>query len=176
MPPDLARIELGAPPGRTDPADMAERLPSGARRATTIRQVGTFAAIGVVSTISYLTLYALLRAALPAAVSNAPALLATALGNTAANRRLTFRRRGGAGLLRHHLAGLGAFLLALTITSGSIVLLEAVAPSAGRLAEMAVLVIANAVATLMRFLVLRRAIDGLDRPTISSVIPEGTQA
>ena len=73
-------------------------------------------------------------------------------------------------------AGLGAFLLALTITSGSIVLLEAVAPSAGRLAEMAVLVIANAVATLMRFLVLRRAIDGLDRPTISSVIPEGTQA
>lgn len=169
---DLARIALAARPRRSDPAD---RLCSGLRRTTT-RQVGTFAVIGVVSTISYLTLYALLRVGLPATVSNALALLATALGNTAANRRLTFRRRGSDGLLRHHLAGLGAFLLALAITSGSIVLLEAVAPTAGRLVEMTVLVIANGTATLMRFLVLRRAIDGPRRPTISSATPERTQA
>ena len=146
-------------------------------RDPAIRQVATFGAIGVVSTLTYLTLYALLRGALPAPVSNALALLMTALGNTAANRRLTFGRRDTDGRIRHHLAGLGAFLLALGITSGSIFLLEAVAPHAGRIVEMAVLVVANLTATVMRFLVLRRAIGTQQRGrTIAPAMLEGTHA
>jgi putative flippase GtrA len=124
-----------------------------------LRQVLRFGAIGVVSTLAYVALYTALRNVAPAAVSNAAALLITAVGNTAANRRLTFEVRGSTSLLRHHAAGLLALGAALAITSASLVVLASVAPRHGRLTEIAVLVAANAMATLVRFLLLRLAID-----------------
>ena len=47
----------------------------------------------------------LLRGPLGAGGANALALALTAVGNTAANRRLTFGVRGRAGLVRHHALG-----------------------------------------------------------------------
>lgn len=123
-----------------------------------VRQIVTFGAIGVASTAAYVVLYAALRTWLPATASNAVALVVTAVGNTAANRRLTFEVRGPDGLGRDHLAGLAAFGLALLITSASLELLRLVAPAAPRTAEVVVLVAANALATAARFVVLRRAI------------------
>jgi len=125
-----------------------------------LRQVATFGAIGVVSTLAYLVLYAVLRVAWPAPVANAVALVATALGNTAANRRLTFDVRGRDGLARDHGAGLLAFGAALAITSASLVLLDLAAPEASRAVELAILVVANALATIVRFLLLRLVLDG----------------
>lgn len=122
------------------------------------RQVVRFAAIGVISTLVYVALYALLREWLSAPVSNALALIATAIGNTAANRRLTFEVTGGDGAVRAQLAGLLALAIALAITSVSIAALPVLVPHASRLAEIAVLVTANVVATAVRFLVLRRFI------------------
>src|SRR5262245_1234586 len=55
-----------------------------------VRRLVTFAAIGVVSTAAYALLYAVLRGYASATVSNFIALVVTAIGNTAANRRLTF--------------------------------------------------------------------------------------
>src|SRR5207244_10156365 len=69
-------------------------------------QVLRFVAIGVASTLAYLGLYAALRAVLQAEAANAVALLATALANTAANRRYTFAIRGQAGIVRHQAQGL----------------------------------------------------------------------
>ena len=92
-------------------------------------------------------------------MANAFALVLTAVGNTAANRRLTFEVRGRDGLARHHLAGLSAFAIALAITSASIGLLQAVVPQPGRVLELAVLVGANVVATVVRFFLLRSWID-----------------
>src|SRR4051794_10993945 len=114
-----------------------------------------FGAIGVVSTLAYLLLYLLLRQGISAQPANAIALLLTAIANTAANRRLTFGVRGRDGALRHHLQGLGVFAAALAVTSMSLALLHAVAPSPSRLTELSVLVLANLAATMLRFALLR---------------------
>jgi putative flippase GtrA len=124
------------------PAGMARQLPS-------------FAAIGVVSTLGYLGLYWLLRAQASAMVANAAALLVSAVANTAANRRWTFGVRDGRARLRHHLEGLAVLGLGLALTSGALRLLDLVASDAGRAAEVAVLLAANAAATLLRFILLR---------------------
>jgi putative flippase GtrA len=137
-----------------------------ASHGNTFRQLASFGAIGVASTIAYVVLYAWLRDTTPAGVANAFALVITAVGNTAANRWLTFGVRGRAGLARDHAAGLLAFGAALVITSASLVILSAIAPGHGRTAEIAVLVFANALATLVRFVLLRLAI-GRDRNSSS---------
>jgi putative flippase GtrA len=120
-----------------------------------VRQAVTFGAIGIVSTLAYVALYAALRPFLDAAPANALALLVTAVGNTAANRRLTFARSGRDGLVRDQAAGIGALLIALAITTSAVGILGMVAPHAGRAAELVVLVAANAFATTCRFLLLR---------------------
>jgi putative flippase GtrA len=125
----------------------------------TLRQLVSFGAIGVASTVAYVALYSWLRETMPAGGANALALVITAVGNTSANRLLTFRVRGRDGLARDHAAGLLALGAALAITSVSLVVLTAVAPRHGRLTEVAILVLANALATLVRFLLLRLAID-----------------
>jgi glycosyltransferase involved in cell wall biosynthesis len=113
-----------------------------------------FGVIGIVSTLAYLALYDALRIALAALAANAIALLATAIGNTAANRRFTFSIRGG-NATRHQLKGLVVFGAALAITSGSLWVLHASDPHASRAAELAVLVAANLFATVVRFTFLR---------------------
>ena len=118
----------------------------------TVRKLASFGVIGVASTLAYVVLYAWLRETTPAGVANALALSVTAVANTAANRRLTFEVRGRD-------AGLLALAVALAITSASLATLGATAPQHGRLTEIAVLVVANVVATLVRFLLLRLAID-----------------
>src|SRR4051794_40319682 len=60
--------------------------------------VARFMAIGVVSTLAYALLFVVLHPLLGAGWANAIALAMTAVGNTAANRRLTFGLRGRAGL------------------------------------------------------------------------------
>lgn len=67
--------------------------------------------VGVVSTLAYTLLFLLLRAPLGAAGANALALASTAVGNTAANRWLTFGIRGRAELARHHVRGALVFVL-----------------------------------------------------------------
>ncbi len=136
------------------------------RRRQLVRQISSFAAIGVVSTVAYVALYAVLRQEMPATAANAAALLITALGNTAANRRLTFDTQGTDGLARDHAAGLVALGVALVITTSSLAALTAFAPHHGRLSEIGVLVTSNAVATLVRFLLLRMAIERRSNPGI----------
>ncbi|KQY55537.1 bifunctional glycosyltransferase family 2/GtrA family protein [Nocardioides sp. Root140] len=117
-------------------------------------QVALFAAVGVLSTLAYAVLYLGFRQWMPGLWANALALLVTAIGNTAANRRFTFAVSGG-GHLRHHAQGLAVFGVGLAMTSGSLWLLEAVEPTASHRAEVVVLTIANLVVTVMRFLAMR---------------------
>ncbi|MFI6402777.1 glycosyltransferase [Streptomyces sp. NPDC050548] len=118
-------------------------------------QLARFAAIGAMSTVGHLLLYAALSPALGAQVANAFALLLCALANTAANRRLTFGHRGRGGALRHHGKGLVVFLIGLALTSGSLAALHHAAPAAGHATDLAVLLAANLTATVLRFLLLR---------------------
>ncbi|MGN6472460.1 MAG: glycosyltransferase [Mycobacteriales bacterium] len=119
-------------------------------------QIARFAGIGIVSTVAYVALYAGLRLAMAAQLANAVALLATAVANTAANRRLTFDVRGRANALRHQLQGLVIFGVALLVTSGSLLGLRLWSAHPARGEEITVLVLANLFATALRFVLLRR--------------------
>lgn len=119
-----------------------------------LHQVVRFAGIGVLSTVAYAVLFLLFRQVLPALAANALALMLTAVANTAANRRLTFGVRGGAGLAGDHTVGLAAFGTGLLMTSGSLAVLHALGHRGARL-ELVVLCVANVLATAVRFVALR---------------------
>ncbi len=104
-----------APPGRPE-------LP---------RQLARFALVGLASTAAYLLLYLALRGLLAAQAANALSLLATAIGNTAVNRRFTFGIRGSAGTARHQFRGLIAFAAGLLLTSGALAGLHAASARPG---------------------------------------------
>jgi putative flippase GtrA len=114
-----------------------------------------FLAIGVISTLAYALLYLALRGWLGAAAANALSLALTAVANTQANRRFSFRIRGRAGLVRQHASGALVYLLALGLTDGALRLLGALDAHPGRLLEVVVLVAASAVATMTRYVALR---------------------
>jgi putative flippase GtrA len=118
-------------------------------------QLARFVVVGVASTVAYVLLYLLLRGVLAAQAANALSLLITAVANTAANRRLTFGIRGRAHAARHQLRGLIAFGIGLAVTSGALVALHALTARPSRAAEVAVLVAANLVATVIRFALFR---------------------
>ena len=125
-----------------------------------LTQVTRFAVIGVASTLAYLALFLLLRPGVGAQGANAAALLLTAIGNTAANRRWTFAVRGRRGAARHQAQGLVVFATALGLTAGALALLHHLAPDPHRGLEVSVLVLANLAATVLRFLALRGWVFG----------------
>jgi putative flippase GtrA len=137
---------------------IAAQLSSSRRSAapgSLFRQAVRFGAVGVVSSAAYVVLFVLMQGWLGAQVANLFALLLTAIGNTAANRRFTFGIGGRANVGRHHIEGLIVFGLALAITSGALTLLHAFVAEPHHLIELAVLVLANLVATAARFVLLR---------------------
>jgi len=121
-------------------------------------QIARFTIIGVASTIAYVALFLLLRLVMPAQAANVLSLLLTAVANTAANRRLTFGISGRSDAARHQVKGLIAFGLGLVLTAGSLAALSPARP--GRLAEVGVLLAANLVATVIRFLLYRHWVFG----------------
>jgi glycosyltransferase involved in cell wall biosynthesis len=137
-------------------------------------QVIRFAAIGVMCTVAYAALYWILRGFMAPFASNTVALVVTAIANTAANRRLTFGVRGTRGLLRDHAGGLVAFAVALVLTNTAIAGLELVKPPPSLALEIATLTAANAIATIVRFLLLRMLLFHLrsgSSPTESLTAP-----
>jgi putative flippase GtrA len=140
---DVPALRDSSPPG----AEVA----GSAGRALLISQLARFLVIGVASTAAYILLYLLLREGLAAQLANAISLLITAVANTSANRRFTFGIRGPTRAARHQVRGLIAFGISLALTSGALDALHAAFPRTGRGAEVAVLVVANLIATIVRF-------------------------
>jgi putative flippase GtrA len=136
--------------GRRPLAARTPEVPSSA-----VRQLAAFTVIGAMSTAAYLLLFLLLGRIGTAQVANLGALLTTAVGNTAANRRVTFGVRGRAGAGRAQAGGLVVFAVGLALTSGSLAVLHAVTPTPSRTVAVGVLILANLVATLVRFSLLR---------------------
>lgn len=150
------RIPIGGL--RRDVARPQRPAPLPGVPAGLLGQLLRFATVGVVSTLAYFLLYVVLRPVFGAQAANLSALVLTAVANTSANRLFTFGVRGRQGLLGHHATGLLAFLVALGLTSGSLAALHAWAPGVDRWVEIAVLAVANAAATGLRFLAFRLAI------------------
>ncbi len=143
------------PDSRVDIVSTAFTDLRGVGRLLLHRPVARFLAIGVVSTLAYALLYLALRGPLGAAGANALALALTAVANTQANRRFTFRIRGRAGLVRQHAAGAAVYLIALGLTAGALDVLTHVDRHPSRGLEVAVLVAATTVATVTRYVALR---------------------
>jgi putative flippase GtrA len=128
------------------------RLMRGPRLA---RQVGTFTAIGAVSTLAYLGLYVALRTTLSALEANAIALAVTAVANTAANRRITFGVTRREGAMRDQLRGLGVFALALALSTAALAIVHGAQAHPSRLVEISGLLVANVGASALRFVLLK---------------------
>lgn len=131
--------------------EVSTRLGVAASSGRVSTQLALFACVGVLSTVAYAVLFLLLRQLWPAQVANLLALLFTAVGNTALNRRFTFGVRG-ANAGRHQLQGLLVFGVGLMLTSGSLWLLGSNAP---HWVEVSVLTVANLAATALRFAAMR---------------------
>jgi putative flippase GtrA len=115
------------------------------------RQLARFFAVGAACTVAYVLLYLVLRTAMGAQAANALSQLITAVANTALNRSFTFGIRGRQHAVRHQARGLLAFGAGLLLTSGALAALHAVSARPGRGAEVAVLVVANLLATILRY-------------------------
>jgi putative flippase GtrA len=127
----------------------------GVARLVAASPVVRFLGIGAASTVAYALLFLLLTGPVGAVAANAMALAITAVGNTAANRRLTFGVRGRAHLVRHHLRGAVVFVLTLALTNGALAVLHDVEPRPARWVELAVLVAAGLVATVTRYVAFK---------------------
>ncbi len=120
------------------------------------RQLGTFAAIGVCSTLAYVVAYALLRqGGTSSFAANFVALFVTAVGNTWANRRLTFGQVGSEGALRQFAESGAVFVLGLAVSSAGLGLLHALWSSSGVLVEIITVLLSGALATVVRFVLMR---------------------
>ncbi|MFE3770740.1 MULTISPECIES: GtrA family protein [unclassified Streptomyces] len=136
---------------RAQPAAAGSARPG---RATLTREVGWFVVIGAASTVAQGLSYWVLRHWWPPLSADFVSLVVVTVLNTEANRRLTFRG-SGAPVLRTHLAAGGLFVLAYLVTSGAVLLLRHLRPTASTAAEIAVLVPGFALVTVVRFTVLR---------------------
>ncbi|MDX6367796.1 MAG: hypothetical protein QOK30_2872 [Nocardioidaceae bacterium] len=131
-----------------------------------------FALIGVASTVAYGCLYLCLRLVMAAQAANAVALLVTAVGNTSANRRMTFGISTPDHRWQHHaqaLLVLGAGLLA---TSSALSEVDRLAGPGHPLTEIIVLTVANLLVTVVRFAAMRVWIFRSSRRPAPSRQPE----
>ncbi|WP_405004924.1 GtrA family protein [Kitasatospora purpeofusca] len=119
------------------------------------RQLPSFLVIGVLSTLFYLGLFVLARRFTDPQAANLLALAVSAVANTAANRRFTFGITGSEGAVRHQLQGAVAFLIGLGLSAGVLALLDLAVPDASRAVEVAGLVVANGLATVARFVLMK---------------------
>lgn len=150
-------------------AGLPAPTPSGldAARPSLAAQLVRFASIGLVSTIVFAVLFALLAGPLGAVGALFVAFGLCSVVNTAANRRLTFSLSGRSERRRHVLAGaaVAAFPLVLDLAALGVL---AAAGVTGLGAQLLVLTVVNGVAAVARFLLLRRWVF---RPAGAAAIP-----
>ncbi len=159
------------PDSRVDLVRTAVDDLKGVARLLAASPIVRFATVGVLSTLAYIVLFLALRGPAGAGAANAVALAITAVGNTAANRWLTFGVRGRSGLVRQHLQGAAVFFLTLALTSGALVVLHGIDAAPPRAVELAVLVVASATATVTRYVALRSWVFARRRPAPASDAP-----
>jgi putative flippase GtrA len=136
LPPGALGTTVGAVPGLTG-------------------QLVRFAGIGAVSTVVFAVLYLLLAGPLGPVGADVVALGSCAVANLAANRRITFAARGRPGRRRHYAAGLALAVLPLGLDLVALAGLG-LADVRSTVTQLAALTSVNAVATVVRFTLLRR--------------------
>jgi putative flippase GtrA len=118
-------------------------------------QLVRFAGIGAATTAMFAVLFVLLAGPLGPVGADVVALTVCAATNIAANRRVTFAHRGRAGRRRHYLAGLAVAAVPLALTVATLAALG-MAGVTSVMFDLVALTVANAIATGVRFGLLRR--------------------
>jgi putative flippase GtrA len=161
------------PDSRVDIVATAAADLRGVARLALASPVVRFMCIGLASTLAYALIYLLTRAPLGAGAANALALGVTAVGNTAANRLVTFGVRGRRRLVRDFAAGTVVYALTLALTSGALIVLHGIDASPPRAVERTVLVAASAAATVTRYVALRSWVFARARRSPLALTPQG---
>jgi putative flippase GtrA len=161
------------PDSRVDIVATAAADLRGVARLALASPVVRFMCIGLLSTLGYALIYLLTRGPLGAAAANALALAVTAVGNTAANRLVTFGVRGRRRLVRDFAAGTVVYALTLALTSGALIVLHGIDGSPPRAVELTVLVAASAAATVTRYVALRSWVFARARRSPVVLTPQG---
>ena len=117
-------------------------------------QLLRFAGVGMISTLGYLFLFVAWRPILGALGANAVAMAIATLFNTAVHRELSHGRDGLVGRGRMILVVLSLYAISLALTTGALLIAGAVT-SASLVIELIAITVANAVAAIFRFSVLR---------------------
>jgi putative flippase GtrA len=110
--------------------------------------------VGVVSTLGYLFLFVAWRPLLGAFAANAVAMAIATLFNTAVHRELSRTADGQARRGRLFAVAGGLYLVSLGLTTLGLVVAQWIAPSA-LVAQLVALTVANLIAAVFRFAVLR---------------------
>jgi putative flippase GtrA len=146
----IARMMLEPPAAGPAPLRSAWRPGIARPRPSQAGQLVHFAGVGLVSTISFALLFALLYGPLGAAGADVIALALCALGNLAANRRFTFRGRGAEGRRHYYSTGLFLALLPMASTLAALAVASAVGISS-LLVDLLALTAANLCSSVVRF-------------------------
>jgi putative flippase GtrA len=146
----IARM-LFEPPGAKAVLQLSGRRARTARpQPSPAGQLVHFAGVGLVGTISFALLFALLYGPLGPVGADLVALALCALGNLAANRRFTFSGSGPEG--RRHYYSVGLFVALLPIASTLLALAGTSAAGISSLfANLSVLTAANLCSSIARF-------------------------
>jgi putative flippase GtrA len=131
-----------------------KRLRRGDQHEVAADQLLRFAGVGVISTLGYLFLFVAWRPMLGALGANAVAMAIATLFNTAVHRELSHSRDGQLRRGRMLLVVVSLYAISLALTSGALLVAEVVA-SGSLAAELIAITVANAIAAIFRFSVLR---------------------
>ena len=118
----IRRLGWSLVTGRLPLDEVSVRLGVAASTGRVSTQLALFACVGVLSTLAYAVLFLGFRQLWPSQLANLVALLLTAIGNTAVNRRFTFGVRGG-DAARHQFQAMLVFGVGLMLTSSALWLL-----------------------------------------------------
>lgn len=118
-------------------------------------QILHFIDVGIVSTLLYAVLFLCGVQMLSPAVANLGALLISTVANTGLNRRHTFGVRAPHHGLAAQVKGLAAFALCLAFTSAGLALTSGFTGPLATFGTLTVLTLANLLATIVRFVLLR---------------------
>ena len=140
------------------------------------KNVIRFAAVGLVTTVLHLGLFAgLVRGGLASQLANGVALVVATLANTAVNRAWTFGVSGRGRLALHHGQALVIFAITYAATAVALAVLAVAAPHASTTVQAGVVLIANILSTGARFVAMQRWIFTGPRPADGSVKPDAAR-
>lgn len=118
-------------------------------------QVARFALVGVGSTVLNLVLFAALHPVMGSQPANALALILCTIANTAVNGRFTFERHR-ANRVRVQVQSLLLLAVTWSCTALALDILQQHDPHASTMLATITVAIGNAIATIIRFVLLRR--------------------